>query len=187
MAIASGTRLGPYEIVALLGAGGMGEVYRGRDTRLDRAVAVKVLPSHLSSDPQFRQRFEREARTISSLSHPHICALHDIGHQDGIDYLVMEFLEGETLAQRLTKGALTVEQTLQYGIQISDALDKAHKQGIVHRDLKPRNIMLTKSGAKLLDFGLAKFQIAPQGPLLLPIPPKKNYCGFVPWIHWTLA
>lgn len=162
MAIASGTRLGPYEIVSTLGTGGMGEVYRAKDTRLDRTVAIKVLPSHLSADPAFRQRFEREARTISSLSHPNICALHDVGHQDGIDYLVMEFLEGETLANRLTRGALSRERALQYGIQISDALDKAHKQGIVHRDLKPGNIMLTKSGAKLLDFGLAKLNFVPE-------------------------
>jgi eukaryotic-like serine/threonine-protein kinase len=159
MAIVSGTLLGPYQIVAPIGAGGMGEVYRAVDTRLDRTVAIKVLPSHLSGDPLFRQRFEREARTISSLSHPHICALHDVGHQDGVDYLVMEFLEGETLAQRLAKGRLTIEQTLRYGIEIADALNKAHKQGVVHRDLKPGNIMLTKSGLKLLDFGLAKFHL----------------------------
>jgi serine/threonine protein kinase len=156
MTIASGTRLGPYEIVSPLGAGGMGEVYRAKDTRLDRTVAVKILPSHLSADPAFRQRFEREARVISSLSHANICALHDVGHQDGISFLVMEFLEGETLADRLTKGPLTTEHALHYGIQIADALDKAHRRGIVHRDLKPGNIMLTKSGVKLLDFGLAK-------------------------------
>jgi serine/threonine-protein kinase len=136
----------------------MGEVYRAKDTRLDRTVAIKVLPSHLSSNPDLRQRFEREARTVSSLSHPHICTLHDIGHQDGIDFLVMEFLEGETLTQRLSKGPLPTDQVLRYAIEIADALDKAHKQSIVHRDLKPGNIMLTKSGAKLLDFGLAKFQ-----------------------------
>ena len=136
----------------------MGEVYRGKDTRLDRAVAIKVLPERLSSNPDFRMRFEREARTISNLSHPHICTLHDIGNQDGIEYLVMELLEGETLADRLSKGPLSLEQVLRYGVEISDALDKAHKQGIVHRDLKPQNIMLTKSGAKLLDFGLAKLQ-----------------------------
>ena len=156
MTLAQGTRLGPYEILASVGAGGMGEVYRARDTRLDRTVAVKVLPSHLSDNPEIRQRFDREARTISSLSHPHICALHDVGHQDGIDYLVMEFLEGETLTDRLSRGALPSEQVLRYGIEIADALDKAHRQGIVHRDLKPGNIMLTKSGVKLVDFGLAK-------------------------------
>ncbi|HEX5854746.1 MAG TPA: protein kinase [Thermoanaerobaculia bacterium] len=156
MALSAGTRLGPYEILAPVGAGGMGEVYKATDTRLDRTVAVKVLPSHLSDNPEVRQRFDREARTISSLSHPHICALHDVGHQDGIDYLVMEFLEGETLTDRLSRGALPPEQVLRYGIEIADALDKAHRQGIVHRDLKPGNIMLTKSGVKLVDFGLAK-------------------------------
>jgi serine/threonine protein kinase len=158
MAISSGTRLGPYEIVSAIGAGGMGEVYRAKDTRLDRTVAIKVLPSHLSSDPDLRQRFEREARAVSSLNHPHICTLHDVGHQEGIDYLVMEFLEGETVGDRLRKSSLSSELVLRYGIEIADALDKAHKQGIVHRDLKPGNIMLTKSGAKLLDFGLARFQ-----------------------------
>jgi Tol biopolymer transport system component len=156
MTLEPGVKLGPYEIVASVGAGGMGEVYRARDTRLDRSVAVKVLPAHLSAAPELRQRFEREARAISSLSHPHICALYDVGHQDGIDYLVMEFLEGESLAARLEKGPLPVDQVLRFGIQITDALDKAHRQGLVHRDLKPGNIMLTPSGAKLLDFGLAK-------------------------------
>jgi Tol biopolymer transport system component len=160
MTLASGTRLGPYEIVAPLGAGGMGEVYRARDTRLERTVAVKVLSSHLSASPEVRQRFEREARTISQLSHPHICALHDVGREGETEYLVMEYLEGETLANRLSKGPLPLEQTLRYGVQIADALDKAHRQGIVHRDLKPGNVMLTKSGVKLLDFGLAKV-IAP--------------------------
>jgi serine/threonine-protein kinase len=138
----------------------MGEVYRARDTRLERTVAVKVLPTHLSSSPETRQRFEREAKTISQLSHPHICALHDVGSQDGVEYLVMELLEGETLAARLARGALPLEQTLRFGQEIADALDKAHRQGIVHRDLKPGNVMLTKSGVKLLDFGLAK-AIAP--------------------------
>ncbi|HYR45775.1 MAG TPA: serine/threonine-protein kinase, partial [Thermoanaerobaculia bacterium] len=156
MTLAQGTRLGPYEILAPVGAGGMGEVYRARDTRLDRTVAVKVLSSHLSDNPEIRQRFDREARTISQLSHPHICALHDVGHQDGIDYLVMEFLEGETMTDRLSRGPLPAEGVLRYGIEIADALDKAHRQGIVHRDLKPGNIMLTKSGVKLVDFGLAK-------------------------------
>jgi serine/threonine protein kinase len=156
MALTTGTRLGPYEISGAIGAGGMGEVYRARDTRLDRIVAIKVLPTHLADRPDLRERFEREARTIASLNHPHICTLHDIGQQDGIDYLVMEYLEGETLAQRLTKGPLPLEQVLQYAIEISDALDKAHRKGITHRDLKPGNIMLTKTGTKLLDFGLAK-------------------------------
>jgi Tol biopolymer transport system component len=148
--------LGPYEILDAIGAGGMGEVYRAKDTRLDRTVAIKILPAHLSFDPVRKQRFEREAKTISSLNHPHICVLHDVGQQNGIDYLVMECVEGETLAKRLEKGALPLEQVLKYGMQIADALDKAHRNGVVHRDLKPGNIMLTPTGAKLLDFGLAK-------------------------------
>src|SRR5512137_3162339 len=156
MPLTNGTKLGPYEIVGPLGAGGMGEVYRARDTRLERSVAIKILPAHLSLDPIRKQRFEREAKTISSLNHPHICVLYDVGHQDGVDYLVMECVEGETLAMRLAKGPLPLEQVLKYGAQIADALDKAHRSGIVHRDLKPGNIMLTANGAKLLDFGLAK-------------------------------
>jgi len=156
MALASATRLGPYEILAPLGAGGMGEVYRARDTRLERIVAIKILPPHLSSDPVRKQRFEREARTISSLNHPNICTLHDIGSQDGINYLVMECVEGETLAKRLEKGPLPLEQVVRIGAEVADALDRAHRSGIVHRDLKPGNIMLTSTGAKLLDFGLAK-------------------------------
>jgi serine/threonine protein kinase/Tol biopolymer transport system component len=154
--LSAGTRLGPYEILSPLGSGGMGEVYRARDTRLDRSVAVKVLPSHLSASPETRQRFEREAKTISQLSHPHICALYDVGREGETEYLVMELLEGETLSQRLARGPLPLDQTLRYGQEIADALDKAHRQGIVHRDLKPANVMLTKSGVKLLDFGLAK-------------------------------
>jgi len=156
MSLANGTKLGPYEIIAPLGAGGMGEVYRAKDTRLDRIVAIKVLPQHLAGTPEARQRFEREARAVSALNHPHICTLFDVGSQDGAEYLVMEYLEGETLAARLEKGALPLDQALKIGIQIADALEKAHRQGIIHRDLKPANIMLTKSGAKLLDFGLAK-------------------------------
>jgi len=156
MSLASGTKLGPYEIQTALGAGGMGEVYRARDTRLDRTVAVKILPSHLSSNPEAKQRFEREARTISSLNHPHICVLHDVGSQEGTSYLVMEYVEGETLDSRLHKAPLPLKQALECAIQICDALEKAHRAGIVHRDLKPGNIMLTASGAKLLDFGLAK-------------------------------
>ncbi|MGZ4730597.1 MAG: protein kinase domain-containing protein [Terriglobales bacterium] len=148
--------LGPYEVQSPLGAGGMGEVYRARDTRLDRTVAIKILPSHLSSNPDAKQRFDREARTISSLSHPNICHLYDVGSQDGTSYLVMEYLEGETLADRLLKGPLPLEQALKYGIEICEGLEKAHKGGVIHRDLKPGNIMLTKGGAKLLDFGLAK-------------------------------
>jgi hypothetical protein len=155
--IAAGSCLGPYEIVSLLGAGGMGEVYRARDQRLDRTVAVKVLPAALSSRPDLRQRLEREARTISSLTHPNICTLFDIGETpDGTAYLVMEYLEGESLAARLARGPLPLRQALRFGADIADALDRAHRQGIVHRDLKPANVMLTKSGVKLLDFGLAK-------------------------------
>ena len=156
MSLSPGSRLGPYEIVAPLGAGGMGEVYKARDTRLERTVAIKVLPQHLSASPEVRQRFEREARTISQLSHPHICALYDVNREGETEYLVMEYLEGESLSDRLAKGPLPLEQTLRYGVEIADALDKAHRQGIVHRDLKPGNVMLTKSGVKLLDFGLAK-------------------------------
>ena len=156
MPLATGTQLGPHEILGPLGAGGMGEVYKARDTRLDREVAIKVLPPHLADSPLLRQRLEREAKAISSLSHPHICALHDIGRQDGIDYLVMEYLEGQTLAQRLEKGPLPQDKALGIATEIADALHQAHKQGVVHRDLKPGNIMLTSTGAKLLDFGLAK-------------------------------
>jgi serine/threonine protein kinase len=156
MSLTPGSRLGPYEILAPIGAGGMGEVYRARDTRLERTVAVKVLPPHLSVSAEARQRFEREAKTISRLSHPHICALHDVGSQDGIEYLVMEYLEGDTLSDRVARGPLPLEQTLRCGQEIADALDKAHRHGIVHRDLKPGNVMLTASGVKLLDFGLAK-------------------------------
>src|SRR5713226_8015715 len=155
-----GSKLGPYEIGAPLGAGGMGEVYRARDTRLERTVAIKILPAQFSSDPVRKQRFEREAKTISGLNHPHICVLYDVGHQDGNDYLVMECVEGETLAKRLEKGPLPLEQVLRFGMQTADALDKAHRSGVVHRDLKPGNIMLTGAGAKLLDFGLAKVQKA---------------------------
>ena len=156
MTVTNGTRLGPYEVLAPIGSGGMGDVYKGRDTRLDRSVAIKVLPAALTHDAQFRLRLDREARTISQLNHPHICTLYDVGHENGTDYLVMELIEGESLADRLAKGPLPLEQVLRYGVQIADALHKAHRHGIVHRDLKPGNIMLTKSGAKLLDFGLAK-------------------------------
>jgi len=156
MPLTSGTRLGPYEILDALGAGGMGEVYRAKDTRLDRTVAIKVLPDELSKNPEIRTRFEREARAASSLNHPNICALYDVGHQDGVDFLVMEYLEGENLAARINRGALPAEELLRIAIQIADALDRAHRQGLIHRDLKPANVMLTKSGAKLLDFGLAR-------------------------------
>ena len=184
MPLQPGTRLGPYEIVSAIGAGGMGEVYEARDTRLDRTVAIKVLLAHVADDPDLRQRFEREAKTISSLNHPHICTLYDIGHappsgvgrggptseaasrgagvpasdEAGIDFLVMEYLEGETLAARLTKGPLPTDQVLRYATEIADALDKAHRKGITHRDLKPGNVMITKAGTKLLDFGLAKLR-----------------------------
>src|SRR5271163_2753229 len=149
MPLTAGTKLGPYEIVSPLGAGGMGEVYRARDTRLDRTVAIKILPTHLSDNPEAKQRFEREAKAVSKLNHPHICTLHDIGHQDRGDFLVMELVEGETLEQRLRKGPLPADQTLRYASQLADALSKAHKLGITHRDLKPANVMLTKLGAKL--------------------------------------
>jgi serine/threonine protein kinase len=163
MALASGTKLGPYEIQSPLGAGGMGEVYRARDTRLERTVAIKVLPYHLSSDPDLKQRFEREARAISSLNHPRICTLHDVGHQDGVDFLVMEHLDGETLADRLKKGPTALKESLKIGIEVCEALEAAQRAGIVHRDLKPGNIMLTKNGAKLMDFGLAKAAITGLG------------------------
>src|SRR5260370_26880340 len=153
MSLASGNKLGPYEIQSPLGAGGMGEVYRALDTRLDRTVAIKILPDHLSSNPEAKQRFDREARAISSLNHPNICTLHDVGHQDGTDYLVMEYLEGETLAARLAKGPLLIAQILKYLTDICEVLERAHRSGVVHRDLKPGNIMLTTSGATLKDFG----------------------------------
>ncbi len=151
-----GTKLGPYEVVAPLGAGGMGEVYRARDARLGREVAIKVLPLHLSANPEVRTRFEREARTVSSLNHPNICTLFDVGREGEVDYLVMELVEGETLAERLRKGALAPAELLRFGAQISDALDRAHRAGVIHRDLKPANVMITRSGAKLMDFGLAR-------------------------------
>ena len=163
MTLTAGTRLGPYEILSPLGAGGMGEVYRAKDTRLDRTVAVKVLPQHLSSSAEIRQRFEREAKTISQLSHPNICALYDVGREGETEYLVMELLEGESLADRLGKGAMPMDQALLIGIEIVGALDAAHRRGIVHRDLKPGNVMLTQSGVKLLDFGLAKLAVPQQG------------------------
>jgi Tol biopolymer transport system component len=156
MALTPGRKLGPYEILAPLGAGGMGEVYRARDTRLDRDVAIKVLPTSLSRDPAIGARFEREAKTVSSLNHPHICVLHDIGHEGEIAFLVMELIEGETLAERIAKGPLATNEVLKIGGQIADALDRAHGAGVVHRDLKPANVMLTRSGAKLMDFGLAR-------------------------------
>src|SRR5271169_5666821 len=157
MPLAPGSKLGPYEIGAPLGAGGMGEVYRAKDTRLERTVAIKILPAEVSANVERKQRFEREARTISSLNHANICALYDVGSQDGLEYLVLDYVEGETLEKRLEKGPLPTDVLLRHGIEIADALDKAHRSGVIHRDLKPANIMLTKSGAKLLDFGLAKW------------------------------
>jgi serine/threonine protein kinase len=174
LALGPGTRLGAYEILSLIGSGGMGEVYETRDTRLDRIVAIKVLPAQLADGPRFRERFDREARAISALDHPHICALYDVGVQDGTSYLVMQYLEGETLDTRLRKGALTVNHALQCAMQIADALDKARRTGIVHRDLKPGNVMLTRAGAKLLDFGLARASsptIAGGGLSMLPTTP----------------
>jgi len=156
MHLAPGMKLGPYEILSPLGSGGMGEVYRARDTRLDRSVAIKILPAHFSNDPIRKQRFEREAKSISALNHPNICTLHDVGSENGVNYIVMECVEGESLAARLQKGALPIEQVLKIGHELADALNVAHRNGIIHRDLKPGNIMLTKAGAKLLDFGLAR-------------------------------
>src|SRR3954453_1197329 len=156
MALSPATRLGPYEIVAPLGAGGMGAVYQAGDTRLERTVAIKVLNSALVASPNLRSRFEREAKTISQLNHPNICTLYDVGHEQGTDYLVMEFLQGESLEERLKRGPLPLKELVSIGCDITDALERAHRAGIVHRDLKPGNVMLTKSGAKLLDFGLAK-------------------------------
>jgi eukaryotic-like serine/threonine-protein kinase len=166
MSLAEGQRLGPYEVLGRIGAGGMGEVYRARDTRLDRTVALKVLPAELSADSALRSRFEREAHAISALAHPHICTLFDIGEQDGRTFLVMEHLEGQTLLERLRKGPLPLAQALEIAIQIAQALAAAHKQGIVHRDLKPGNVMLTKTGAKLLDFGLARLVARGERPVI---------------------
>jgi serine/threonine protein kinase len=156
MALLAGVRIGPYEINSPLGAGGMGEVYRARDTRLDPTVAIKILPTRLSEDLGAKQRFDREARAISSLNHPNICILHDVGHHEGIDYLVMECVEGETLALRLSKGPMATEPLLSCALEICKGLGKAHRSGVIHRDLKPANIMLTKTGVKLMDLGLAK-------------------------------
>ncbi len=169
-----GAKLGPYEIIGAIGAGGMGEVYRARDTRLDRTVAIKILPSGVAATPEARQRFEREARAISALNHPNICTLYDVGHQDGTDFLVMEFLEGESLAQRLARGAMPLDQALRAAREVAEALGRAHRAGVIHRDLKPGNIMLTKSGAKLLDFGLAK---AAQQPVQMDLSTSPTLLG----------
>ena len=163
MTVTQGTRLGPYEILGAIGEGGMGEVYKATDTRLSRTVAIKVLPPHFAGDPDMKQRFDREAQTIAGLNHPHICTLHDVGEQDGVSFLVMEHLEGETLAARIARGALPIDEALKIALEIIDALDKAHRQNIVHRDLKPSNIMLTKGGTKLVDFGLAKWASSQPG------------------------
>ena len=160
MSLIAGERLGPYEVIASLGAGGMGEVHLARDTRLDRKVAIKLLHAGCADSGVSRERFQSEARAVSSLNHPHICGLYDVGVQDGRDYLVLELLEGETLARRLSRGALPSDQALRHAIEIAEALDHAHRHGIVHRDLKPTNVMLTKAGAKLLDFGVAKWRPA---------------------------
>ncbi len=162
MPLSTGARLGPYEVLSAIGAGGMGEVYKARDTRLDRIVAIKVLPAGFAADPDRRRRFEHEARAVAALDHPHICALYDVGSQDTVEFLVMAYLDGETLAARLRRGPLPLAQALELGAQVADALAAAHRQHIVHRDLKPGNIMLVKVGAalhaKLLDFGLAKLR-----------------------------
>src|ERR1039457_5380862 len=188
MSLTAGTKLGPYEIVAPLGAGGMGEVYQARDTRLDRTVAIKILPSHLSDDVTRRQRFEREAKAVSSLDDAHSATLYDIGRQDGVDFIVMEYVEGVTLALRLEKGPLPTAEVLEYGIQLASALDKAHRNRVTHRDLKPGNIMLTKSGAKLLDFGLAKAGSPPSAFATLadaanPVTLKGVVVGTVPYMR----
>jgi serine/threonine protein kinase/Tol biopolymer transport system component len=172
MALPRGTRFGPYEILDLIGAGGMGEVYKARDTRLDRTVAIKVLPADHRADLDRRRRFEREAQAIAALAHPHICVLHDVGREQDVDFLVMEYLEGETLATRLLRGPLPLDDVLRYGTQIGDALDKAHRRGIVHRDLKPGNVMLTKGGIKLLDFGVARLRLAVAGDLSTATAPE---------------
>jgi len=179
MALVAGTRLGPYEIAAPIGAGGMGDVYRARDTRLDRTVAIKVLNSALVASPELKARFEREARAISQLNHPNICTLHDVGHDGGTDYLVLEFIEGESLADRLRKGPLPTTDVVKIGCEIAEALDRAHRAGIVHRDLKPGNVMLTKTGAKLLDFGLAKptaIGAAARPTRIFERPSARNHC-----------
>src|SRR5678816_1113148 len=165
MTLKAGTRLGRYEILSLLGAGGMGEVYRARDSQLQRVVALKVLSEGSSARVEIGERFRREAQTLASLNHPHICSIFDVGSENGFDYIVMELLEGQTLSERLEKGPLSVDEGLEIAIDVTDALDKAHRQGIVHRDLKPSNVMLTPHGAKLLDFGLAKLRngIQPAG------------------------
>ena len=177
MTFTTGAKLGPYEIVQAIGAGGFGQVYKARDARLNRFVAVKILPEHLSQNPEVKARFEREAQTLASLSHPHICPVFDVGQQDGVDYIVMEYLEGVTLAERLKKGALPLEEALKIAIETADALDKAHRQGVIHRDVKPSNVILTKNGAKLLDFGLAKLKTLDQSTTLSTMPTQADLTG----------
>ena len=160
MVLEIGAQLGPYEILSPVGAGGMGEVYRARDRRLDRIVAIKVIRYEFADDPLLRERLVREARAAATLTHPHVCNLHDVGREGNVDYLVFEYVQGETLASRLNRGALPPNEALSLAIQLADALDAAHRQGVVHRDLKPANIMLTSAGAKLLDFGLARLRDA---------------------------
>jgi len=174
MAVTIGQRLSAYEITSLLGKGGMGEVYKVRDTRLNRFVAIKVLPEHVSKNDEVKQRFEREAQTLASLSHPHICPIFDVGQHEGVNYIVMELLEGQTLANRLERGPLPLDQALKIAVEIADALDKAHQQGIVHRDLKPGNVMLMKLGAKLLDFGPAKLKPVGPSPTLSALPTRAD-------------
>ena len=169
MELTPGTALGPYEIVSPIGAGGMGEVFKARDTRLDRIVAVKVMPKYIAAREDLRARFEREARTVSNLKHPNICVLYDIGKQDGTDFMVLEYLEGETLAARIARGPMPLDQVLKFAMQIADALDRAHRSGVSHRDVKPANVMITRDGCKVLDFGLARTVarvIAPDDPTL---------------------
>jgi serine/threonine protein kinase len=178
-----GTRLGPYEVLAPIGAGGMGQVWRARDSRLDRTVAIKVLPSDFARDAKLRARLEREAKAVSALSHPNICVLYDVGHEDGVDYLVMEYVDGGTLADRLARGPLPLDPVLRYGMEIAGALDRAHKKGIVHRDLKPENIMITKASAKLLDFGLAKtIELHEEGPLETKSVTEEQVVGTLPYM-----
>ena len=180
--LARGSTLGPYELDARLGSGGMGEVYRARDTRLGRIVAIKVLSPRVSHDENVRKRFLREARAISSLNHPHICALYDIGRDNGSDFLVMEYLEGETLAQRLARERLHYDEALRYAIEIASALERAHRQGVVHRDLKPANIMVTRTGAKLLDFGLARLAASGEESSIGPLTGDDSMIGTIEYM-----
>src|SRR5207244_3606591 len=179
-ALAQGQTFGPYQILRLLGSGSMGEVYKARDTRLKRAVAIKVLLQNISEGSDLRERFQRESKAIAKLNHPNICMLHDVGQEDGLDYLVMEYVEGETLAHRLKRGTLPLPHVIKVALEITDALDKVHREGMIHQDLKPRNIMLTRSGAKLLDFGLAKLARNPAAELPTVTKPDINAEGPAP-------